>query len=469
MGLLDFLSKSDNVMVNADRIFPEIDLSALIKKLRILERGKEQGNLNLPETDNETFDSVEQQIIHEVSTVENWQFNTYIERQKVYVDRSRDAAVQGLVNDTRAAVNDAVTDFSRHIHNGVNELFVYKREVIETETELKAFRVDHNLSRPARYYSGRTYKIGVLFVILLVEAVLNGVFLSKGSEFGLIGGIFEALIIASINVIWGLAIGRLALPRLAYRGLVSKILGIVLVIFGGALAFGFNLGVAHYRTAMSGDPFEASLIAYQTLILHPFGIGDIKSWGLFFIGMTFSSIAALDGWLMDDPYPGYGQRTRQNVEALNAYTELKGELLDEIEGIKNDAEEKIDQLAMKVKDRREELASLLVRSLTLRRQFEQHFSHIELTVNAALAAYRDENRRFRTVTSPPSFSLQWSCPRQTLDDYSILIKSDDATNTSVDNALKELPSWRDELHSVYLKALREYKKIDELVALEKEK
>jgi hypothetical protein len=464
-----FLSKSRTNVFPSSMQFPAIDVDGMIGRMRLKEKAKEQAEQGLPTAESQSFDAVEQEVVNEIENEAKIQYTNYLDNQKVYADRAGDVAIQSLAVRLGTSADDAVTDFQRHTHNGTGELYSRKREVIQTERELNRFKERHGLRRPARNYGKRLVKIGFLLIILVVESLLNGSFLAKGSVFGLVGGVFEALIIAGINVFVGLAVGRLVAPWIGHKNVVAQIFAATGVLVYLAAAVGFNLAVAHYRTAVAGDPFEASLLAYRSLMSDPLAIADLQSWALFIIGFIFSIAAAFDGWLMDDPYPGYGTRMRHNLEALENYNEFKNDLLNDLDEIKQRAEKEMDEIGRKVQDRQNEFGALVLRSHALLSEMTQHFGHLESAANTLLRFYRNENGKYRSAPVPARFDATWTYVRPPETAAATVMGNREQMEQTVRQVMLDIPQHRKRLHDGFLKALGEYKKIDELVDTEVER
>jgi len=445
--------------------FPVIDVQGMVKRLKLKDRAEEQGTNELPSSKSYTFDPVEQAITGEIERIANEQFDQYLEHKKVYIERAEDVNVGTLLIQANAIAKESATEMERETNVGTGYLFAAKREVVETDRELKAFKYRHCLERPAINYGSKALKISMLGLLLAIEAILNGVFLSRGSEFGLIGGVFEAMIIAGINIAVGVSVGRFILPWLAHKSSVKRALATLGAIAYLGAAFGFNLAVAHYRTAMSGDPFEASVVAYQHLVAAPFAIDDLESWGLFVIGFLFSLLSTGDGWWMDDPYPGYGSTMRHNLKALNAYNDLKQDLFADLDGIKYTASSKINQITRSIGGSQAEFNNILARSQALKFAIGEHFDHLEKSANELLSIYRNENRKYRKTPVPTRFNnkTKWKLHRPSVDQAIVTEKSGEGFDTAVAKAIEGIPAQRTILNNTYRKAMKEYARVDQLV------
>lgn len=241
------------------------------------------------------------------------------------------------------------------------------REEKSRLADLDAFKAEQRLTRDAHYPSSPLLAIGILSMLIIVEAGINGVLFADSSDQGLFGGWLEALVLAIANVGAAFLFGRIALPQLHRRGAGQKAGGLVLCMAGAAAIVAVNLIGAHYRDfkpeispvpapvaalkqetvlALSGGktspaaagrrkaaklvpagpsgPTPAQLAsdarakereAIAKLAANPFAFGSFMSFFLFIIGLCGASIAALDGYKLDDPFPGYGKRHRKYAAA----------------------------------------------------------------------------------------------------------------------------------------------------------
>lgn len=466
MSIFDHFKKPRTNLVPSILEFPAIDTDGMVRRMRLRELGRERGQKNLPSSDNDVLDSVEQSIINEIENEGKTQFSSYLDHQKTYAERAGDASIHSLIVSMATVAGDAITDFERKTHIGTSNLYALKRDLIESERTLNNFKKQHGLERPARDLDNKSIKVGLLILILALEAVLNGFFLSQGSDLGLIGGMMQALLIAAINVFVGVVVGRLMLPWIFHRNYTARVVATLGVGVYLAANAGFNLAVAHYRNAMASDPLEASTLAYRSLLAHPLGIYDLQSWALFIVGFAFSLIAAYDALRMDDPYPGYGMQTRQNRETIEEYNALKDELLAELHLIKKTAEEKMDDLARNIQTRQSEYSFILKKSHALREAMIQHYVHLESAVNTLLSYYRDENRSHRNSPAPARFNTRHTLQRPIFGIPGLTDPNTEEPEEALRRALEELPKHRESLHNGFRKAYAEYKRIDDLVSIE---
>lgn len=232
---------------------------------------------------------------------------------------------------------------------------------------LESFKAEHRLTRDAHYPSSPMLAFGILSMLVIVEAGINGVLFADSSDQGLFGGWLEALVLSITNVGAAFLFGRMVLPQLHRRGPGVKAGAIVLCLAGVAAILAINLAGAHYRDFKSeagGEPAPAMVLKHEAslslggakpgtaaamprkaarsasaespvpvpapiaenertkereaiakLLGSPFAFNSFMSFFLFVIGLCGACIAALDGYKLDDPFPGYGKRHRKYAAA----------------------------------------------------------------------------------------------------------------------------------------------------------
>jgi len=260
------------------------------------------------------------------------------------------------------------------------------REEKSRLADLEHFKTENRLSRDAHYPSSPVLAFGILSILVLVEAGINGVLFADSSDQGLFGGWLEALVLSITNVGAAFLFGRMALPQMHRRGLLIKAGAAILCMAGCAALIAINLAGAHYRDfkaeAASADPLVSAAPKHQTasalsgqkqapsgaplrkaqkpafadplpppqaqnaqmekakereaitkFLAAPLAFDSFMSFFLFVIGLCGAAIAALDGYKLDDPFPGYGKRHRKFASARAGSTEALRRILSQSNAI----------------------------------------------------------------------------------------------------------------------------------------
>ncbi len=248
------------------------------------------------------------------------------------------------------------------------------REERSRLADLERFKAETGIARDAHYPASPILGFGILSILVLVEACINGVLFAETSDRGLFGGWLEAMALAITNVGVAFLVGSIILPQLNRRSLPAKAAGGLLALAGLAALVAVNLFGAHYRdfkaTAAKAElaaqavaaprretsapiigqkpasetpgfkapppPFPSAaaeaakralaeekgkrseMEALRKVFQAPFEIESFTSLFLLIIGLCAATVAAADGYKFDDPCPGYGKRHRRYAEAREA-------------------------------------------------------------------------------------------------------------------------------------------------------
>ncbi|MGO8953007.1 MAG: hypothetical protein ACLPWS_09590 [Rhodomicrobium sp.] len=284
------------------------------------------------------------------------------------------------------------------------------REEKSRLADLEHFKTESRLSRDAHYPSSPVLAFGILSILVLVEAGINGVLFADSSDQGLFGGWLEALVLSITNVGAAFLFGRMALPQMHRRGLLIKAGAAILCVAGCAALIAINLAGAHYRdfkaeaasadapapvpprretaSVLSGQkqtplgtpvrkapkpavadpppaPPQAQTAqmekakereAIAKFLAAPFAFDSFMSFFLFVIGLCGAAIAALDGYKLDDPFPGYGKRHRKFAAARKQSTEALRRILSQSNAIMTGSFEAIGR---KIENFAHEMSALL--------------------------------------------------------------------------------------------------------------
>lgn len=458
LGLDSFRTNRASSPVN----FPPLDAQVMARRLDLEAEAQRQASNGLPLSGSKSLDSVEAKIINELQSEVSQSLTQFEALDISYRERIRDAAMAAGSINVHEGAQGAISKFGQLTKMGVDRLIPARREVVETEAELLRFRVRHRLERPPIRQGQKSLKIGIILVILLIEATLNGSFLSAGSQQGLLGGVFDASILAAINVAVAWMSGRLIASLFSHRNYVLKAFGLVPLVLWLAATFAFNLGVAHYRNAMAADdPTLAAQVALESLLAGPLHLGSVESVQLLIIGLLFSLVAAIDGWCFDDPYPGYGRRHRHNLSAIENYSNTSSYLLEELQEVRDDAAIAITKATRDLPTLRDLALSIHANRQRLHRELEQHFAHVEVVGNTLLRIYRDFNITARSTPAPAYFDGPWTLDRSSPPELPPAVQGLPDEN-QIAEAQRAAREHLDSLEAAYREGISRYIAIEQL-------
>ena len=110
-----------------------------------------------------------------------------------------------------------------------------------------------------------------------------------------------------------------------------------------------SFAIAHFRGALVADLPSPEKVALATLLQTPFGLDDIQSWVLVCVSLFFAGFALVEGFRMDDRYPGYGKRDRDFLAAKIAYETRLSAMRRKIEEIKCGVTDALDKAVSEAK------------------------------------------------------------------------------------------------------------------------
>lgn len=452
MGVLhDFRRKPDqgnDVLEFSGPPFPELDLDNIIRDHNLAEQGWTRGEKNLPPSTSEVLDDIEHKIISIVETERQRQLQSFSQQLNAYRQRIASLDLENEAIHIGSAAQRASTEFVVKVDEGKARLFTLWRNSCMIEKQWNDFRKHHNLTHPADYPLSRLWNFAVILVILAVESILNGNFLARGLETGLIGGIIQAFVIAAANVFFGVFLGNYVMRYAFHRSYFLRALAFVEVPVSFGIAIAFNLMVGHYRDALGGpDPDHASIIALNTILAQPFYLASLQSWILFAMGVFFFTIAAADGFKMDDPYPGYGRISRKHEEITRDYMNEKANIVDDLSRTRDQALDSIRTARQNLASHRAELAGVLDQQGKLIHFFEAHENYLNRAVNNLLSVYRNANMRSRTTPVPEHFNDSYALPKASTSisppfatRVAIVDANIEKTDIALRNAIKQVNS-----------------------------
>lgn len=393
--------------------FADLDVQRLASETDLVAKGKKLGKDNQPATEGAALDSVETEVVELVGAAQKRAHDQLENHLAGFRQRLIDLDFEARFAGIKTASAGGLSDLKAELQIGIDELHGLRRDLTEAESWQSSFRSKNRLERPSRITTstGAVFKWLIIVAIVLVELVVNGELLSKGSELGLIGGIFEALIFAALNVGVALMFALYAVPLITHRSFFAKIIGLTSLAAYLACMVAINLGLAHYREVAGVLTEGAGQEVMKRLIETPLVLTDFKSWLLFGLGVLFSLIAFIDGLNMRDTYPGYARVNKGLRTARDKYTQTRSELITQLNDVRSDYEDELASARADLSKQRTEHDSIVAHRLRMVSLFHEHQSQLERAANALLRAYRDANAAARTTAAPARFSEPYQLPR----------------------------------------------------------
>lgn len=445
-------------------IFPSFDVEKVSRDFDLEKKATERGSQGLPSKGQKGFDEVEQSIIDRIEEEKKTAHQVVEDQFQTFADRMTNLDFEGQFGLIRQANANSVSDFMVEATTGANILHPLREQIKEAYEERKEFRTRHSLGRAARTYSGAqtAFKLSLLFFIVVLETWLNGSFLAKGSEQGIVGGISLAIVFSVLNVGIALLASVFLVRLIFHKAWFAKIVGVLTVGLYLALTIALNLALAHYRE-VSGLVFENIGTQVMTRLNEaPFQLADIDSWTLFGFGLLCSLISFIDGFYLTDPYPGYAGVEKRLQKARNNYNSQKEELLAELTEIRNEHNSKVEGIIRDLSNRRKEHGTIIAHRQRMASLFAEHQNQLERAANSLLTIYRTANAKARADGSPKYFLTGYKTARVDVAVNSAGEWNDQDLTESIRKAQNELTDQIHKVDTEFQNAVRRYASLDAL-------
>ncbi|CAN7261608.1 hypothetical protein LJR251_001111 [Rhizobium rhizogenes] len=445
-------------------VFPVVDIEKLSTTLSLKEKGVAAGGLNRPGPNAQSLDETEQHVVGWVEAEKKSSHQVLEDQFQTFDSRLRNLDFEGQFGLIRQANASSISDFKAEVASGVDELHGLRRSLKTAEDELVDFKSRHKLQRAAKISSRAAwgFKVALIVFLILIEMVMNGSFLAKGSEQGVVGGVTEAAAFAFLNIGAALMFSFFCVRFLVHRSFLLKLLGLLGLVAYVAVALAINIALAHYREVSATILSGAGVEVMQRLKTAPLGLQELNSWMLFAVGLMFSLVAFIDGCYLTDPYPGFAGVQKRLDAARSSYIDRKLDLIDDLRDIRDEHNSKIEAIIRDLSMRRQETAAILAHRARTAGLFAEHQNHLERTANTLLTIYREANRGARTEPEPAYFASRYQLERLVPVLHSNEEWDDKLLGERIQSAQAELSEQIKRIGDEFESAIEKYHKLDNL-------
>jgi hypothetical protein len=392
--------------------FNNVKVLQIEKKINLKDTATNDGKNNLPRSASETFSNCENEAIITADEFRNDQVSKAVD----YLN-----SIKGKVIDSTAKLgqkNFYVDEFKNRIEQTLTaaegKLSNLKSAYTTQNNEVRNFKLENKLNREPRSLTAMNILIGigVIAILFTIETQVNATLLASAMGGGKGAGIAASGAVAGLNVFVSFAIGYYCLKNFHHvsrvRKLLSKIgLAIYLIFISylnwmlGAFRATHDAGGASIADRVLGKVSANAVEAGNELM--PWTVDlNFSSFVLIFVGIGFALASLIDGYLFDDPYPGFGSVGKDRNENHKEINRMREHLSSEITGLfKNEIRktgEKRDAIINNT------LRNDWVPSITaLENTFEgyRRFSEeLSFALDHTIGEYRTFNGMFRTDAEP---------------------------------------------------------------------
>jgi len=393
--------------------FENVKVKQIEDKINLKETATNDGKNNLPRSSSETFSNCENEAIITADEFRNNQVSKAVD----YLN-----SIKGKVIDSTAKLgqkNFYIDEFKNRIEQTLTaaegKLSNLKSAYTTQNNEVRNFKLENKLNREPK--SLTTFNIliamGVIAVLFYIELQVNANLLAPAMASGLKEGLAIAAAVAGLNVFVSFAVGFYALKNFHHvqriRRNISKFGLTIYLMF--IIYLNWSLGAYRAIHEATGENLIDAIMGKSSVTTDAVVGNPAFPWSvdltftsliLVFVGIGFALASLIDGYLFNDPYPGYGSVGKDRNENQKEINRMREHLSSEITGLfKNEIR--------KTSENRD-----LIINTTLRKEWVPNITSLENTfegyrrfanelsfaLDHTIGEYRSFNSMFRTDSEP---------------------------------------------------------------------
>ncbi len=379
-----------------------LDVAALTKELQLVEEGKRLGEAGNPASDAKVLSSPELAAVQLVEKARQDYVDWAVRRLNILSQDLRQRNETQAVNRARQADKEFERKASGLLSEQEASLRALSEAAQRQKAELEDFRARHKLSRDAHYPDGMFWRSAILVGLIATEGVCNASFFAQGLSSGLVGGFFQAGILAATNVLIAFVLGRYAIRYVNHCRIGWKLFGFASVVVAATLMTAIGLGIAHYRDSLTSGAADAARSALETLRAGPLDLRDAFSWALFIISIAFGIASVFDGLSSDDLYPGYGAISRRVRLAIDDHEDEMSSMREDLETLKDDELKSLDRTLQESQAAIAVVRTLIDDKKAVGSRLSNALRDADNSLEALLGRFRTENELHRGAVPRPA-------------------------------------------------------------------
>ena len=404
--------------------FIQLNVEQAKLDLKLAERAAEDGQKGLPRLSRTSKDAlaedVDNYLSHAISLAKE-KVQDYLQAiDELSVNQS-----EGSQQQITEIFDAATSELKTTARNYYTQLFSLRRRWIRGEDQLDDFRAKNRLIGPARYPVDTTKTFGIIFLILVIELIVNAYALGAAHPEGPLGVIVEIVMFGIANIGLAYLLGTFIWRYFFHVEITKKLVAYLLAPPLMACLLLLNFLLAHYRDALSRVGPELSLNdllanvqqlgaqAVASLTTSPFLLQDFKSYLLLFVGILASIIATKKSFDLDDAYPGYGKIERDQDRFATQFNTQQDYSLKDLDELVQYHSEQINQELALLRGNEQ---AIINRRNDIKRLYERYDAWLESihsSGRALYAFYKDANIKSRKSSKEPKCFIKhkYALPR----------------------------------------------------------
>lgn len=398
-------------------VFSSLDVHAISKNIDLVQKGKLDGESNIPDSQATTLSATEALVVSSVLNESRANVQNYDAHQRAYQNRIASLDPFSVAAKFRVQVDMLKVELQAEIDQESGKLFLVRQSLMAIEEDWKTFKKKWNIEHEPMIGLSLSAKRWILAGLILVEAVSNSILLRPHMEFGLLEAFVVALIFPVLTLLGaayptGVAIRRLLRPGVVKHRILT-IIGCLPLILGAIFT---NLLLAYIRESalIDGDPERGFEFTIQAITFSGAPPLSMLSLLMFFFSTLLLVFAIIDVFKMDYVIPGLRDKILHRIEKHQEYSQkLKdahGRLMALQKSSIGIAKDLLDKLGIWNVEHNQ----IQDMKLRLWQKLQNYLDHIESITNTLLGQYRQENLATRSDPAPAYFSTLWVYPELSL-------------------------------------------------------
>jgi hypothetical protein len=455
--------------------FPPIHAQVIASNLNIIDKGKNDGEHNLPATNATQLSATELAIKSEIEKHQKSYLETFSKNMETnkarYLECTQLWDLHLIKNEENRLV-DAVIGKGKSV---AGDFFEMGSNLVNHAKELDHFRKEHSLTHRSPNKKAEWNVYLILLLAFVFESAIT-FFLTRegGSTTTTITiAVLYCLINCGIPFYFSNFVKWVNYKPEEFNNF--KIAGWIILISLIALIVFFNLGMGHYRSAAINSSIGPANslaevfqnmqsqnnlinIAWNNLLESPFGVIGLLSWSLIIVGFFCAIITFYDGLTYKDIYPQYHDLTEKYIGSFESYEKMIDETTQELNELRKGGEKAIDELGDRLRESFEQAPHILLMIESTKESCNEAINNLESVFNLLCRTYQMENEKFRKTEGPEYFKNPISFKKSDLPKIEIIIKEPDETAL-----ISRVSEYSERLHSEYSRLIQEIKTSEKIL------
>jgi hypothetical protein len=385
---------------------PSADETARI--LKIVTVATIDGKANTPDEKETTFGAMESRIeeywSHYYDEAKN-ETNNHIQellKTKNETNGTYESALASESEDITGEVDSIVTNFENDAASSYDVLRGRRIEYDEFRKSADLSRT-HNERKPFAFY--------LTVLIFVVESGINASMFKSFLSGGLISGVMIAGSVALINVGYSYIVGRYFITQWHLDSLLRKFIAAIMFVSWLLIILLVNFGAGLFRqitesTATNSKNMDLSQIFNEMAVAFnpsewpPFAVNSVL---LMMVGGFFAVISLIDGYLVQDPFPGFARVGKNLDDAERDLSSLIDEVREDVEYKRLEAFNFDKEQERIVREESVNLQNLIIEIKSTHDQFMTRVEEVSNRIKSNISTYRNINKKSREKSVAPKY------------------------------------------------------------------